>query len=551
MIFVSNILLIILQTYSKKIDTTGIEIIIVLIIIIIWFLMTGGKKVNKPNYNKKTFIKPNDNIVDVSKLEVYKPFNNNPVVNKPVIEYKTKKSISEVYPIEIQTKILNREFMDSLIETCYTNPYIDLKKYHKEHSFSEYWTGKLDDLDSLKLSRDIFGNDFIPEFWFIKYNKILYIFNGEIIIPCSGIMKREDDCLISIFYIPNELKIKLTNRLYFDVIFYDKITSKITLEDVLVDFINKLNYYMSGNLDEYSIVGYNMRFLFKSGFNFKQKINILDNLNSLEFFTRLYFTKVNYIPFNIEKILNSFYKLDSKDNKDVIKITKTSQSILSQNEILDILIDRFNSEEKVFKFFNYDKIEEYLSTSLLKKNHEDNSSILSLNLFSHNYINKIHHSKRDYNHERIINDKFINFKMNYYKTITPKLREIENEVRVSKGFNIVGSYTNESILFTKIKQTYKDYNVISQGSPNWLGRQRIDIYFPDLNIGIEYQGDQHFLPIPFFGGEDGLKQRLILDSRKEKLCLENNCKLFCVDKNYSFEDLKSIIDIEIEKRLNN
>ena len=177
MIFVSNILLIILQTYSKKIDTTGIEIIIVLIIVVIWFLMTGGKKVSNNNFNKKTIIKPNDNIIDVSKLEVYKPFNNNPVVNKPVIEYKTKKSISEVYPIDIQNKILDKEFMESLIETCYTNPYIDLKKYHKEHSFSEYWTGKLDDLDSLKLSRDIFGNDFIPEFWFIKYNKILYIFN--------------------------------------------------------------------------------------------------------------------------------------------------------------------------------------------------------------------------------------------------------------------------------------------------------------------------------------------------------------------------------------
>jgi hypothetical protein len=175
---------------------------------------------------------------------------------------------------------------------------------------------------------------------------------------------------------------------------------------------------------------------------------------------------------------------------------------------------------------------------------------LSLNLFSHNYIDKIHHSKRDYNHERIINDNFNNFKINYYKTITPKLREIENEVRVSKGFNIVGSYTNESILFTKIKETYKEYNVISQGSPKWLGRQRIDIYFTDLNIGIEYQGDQHFLPIPFFGGEEGLKQRLILDSRKEKLCHENNCKLFCVDKNYSFEDLKSKIDLEIEKIIN-
>lgn len=281
MIFESNLLIIILQTYSKKIDTTGIEIIFVLIILIVWFLMTGGKKVSNNNFNKKTIIKPNDNIIDVSKLEVYRPFNNNPVVNKPVIEYKTKKRISEVYPIEIQKKIIDKEFMDSLIESCYLNPYIDLKKYHKEHSFSEYWTGKLDDLDSLKLSRDIFGNDFIPEFWFIKYNKILYIFNGEIIIPCSGIMKREHDCLISIFYIPNELKIKLTNRLYFDLLFYDEITEKITSEEVLVDILNKLNYYMSGHLDEYNLVGYNMRFLFQTGFNFKQKIDILDNLNSL------------------------------------------------------------------------------------------------------------------------------------------------------------------------------------------------------------------------------------------------------------------------------
>jgi hypothetical protein len=549
MIFVSNILLIILQTYSKKIDTTGIEIIIVLIIIVIWFLMTGGKKVNNNNFNKKNIIKPNNNIIDVSKLEVYKPFNNNPVVNKPIIEYKTKNSISEVYPIEIQNKILDKEFMDSIIEICYTNPYIDLKKYHKEHSFSEYWTGKLDDLDSLKLSRDIFGNDFVPEFWFIKYNKFLYIFNGEIIIPCSGIMKREDDCLISIFYIPNELKIKLTNRLYFDVLFYDKIFKKITSNEVLVVFLDKLNFYMSGHSDEYNLIGYNSRFVFETNFDFKQKITILDNLNSLEFFTRLFFTKIDYIPLNIEKLLNSFYNYDTKDNKDIIKITKTSLSILSQDEILKTLVDRFNSKEEVLKFFNYEIIEEYLSTNKLKNNHENNSSILSTSLFSHNYINKLHYSKRNYNEERIITEQFRKFKMNFYRTITPKLREIESEIRVSKGFNIVGSFTNESILFTKLKETYKEYNVISQGSPKWLGRQRIDIYFTDLNIGIEYQGDQHFLPISYFGGEEGLKQRIILDSRKEKLCLENNCKLFCVDKNYSFEDLKYKIDVEIEKRI--
>jgi hypothetical protein len=543
----SNIILVILQPYSRKMDTSGIEIILILIILIIWFLMTGGKKSN----NKKTIIKPNDNIIDVSKLEVYKPYNNNPIINKPVIINKTEKRISEIYPIDIQKKILDKEFMDSLIELCYLNSFIDLKKYHKEHSFSEYHTGNLSDLDSLKLSRDIFGNELISEFWFIKYNKILYIFNGEIIIPCSGIMKREDDCLVSIFYIPNVLKIKLTNRLYFDLTFYDKLFKKTTSFEVLVDFLDKLNYYISGHLDEYNLIGYNSRFVFLTSFDFKQKITILDYLNSLEFFSRLFFIKIDYIPLNIEKLLNSFYNFDTKDNKDIIKITKTSLGILSQDEILEILIDRFNSKEEVLKFFNYENIEEYLSTSNLKINDENNSSLLSTSFFFHNYINKIHYSKRNYNEEKVITEQFRKFKMNYYRTITPKLREIESEIRVKKGFNIVGSFTNESILFTKIKEIYKDYNVISQGSPKWLGRQRIDIYFTDLNIGIEYQGDQHFLPIPYFGGEEGLKQRIILDSRKEKLCLENNCKLFCVDKNYSFEDLKYKIDVEIEFRLNN
>ena len=83
----SNIILVILQPYSRKMDTSGIEIILILIILIIWFLMTGGKKSN----NKKTIIKPNDNIIDVSKLEVYKPYNNNPIINKPVIINKTEK----------------------------------------------------------------------------------------------------------------------------------------------------------------------------------------------------------------------------------------------------------------------------------------------------------------------------------------------------------------------------------------------------------------------------------------------------------------------------
>ena len=72
------------------------------------------------------------------------------------------------------------------------------------------------------------------------------------------------------------------------------------------------------------------------------------------------------------------------------------------------------------------------------------------------------------------------FVSNYAQKIREKLRAIENEYRIDKGHTIVGSMINESILFQKIKEHFKDYKVISQGSPNWLKRQRIDIYFHPL-----------------------------------------------------------------------
>jgi hypothetical protein len=34
----------------------------------------------------------------------------------------------------------------------------------------------------------------------------------------------------------------------------------------------------------------------------------------------------------------------------------------------------------------------------------------------------------------------------------------------------------------------------------WIENQRIDIYFPKYNIAIEYNGEQHYIPIEHFGG---------------------------------------------------
>jgi hypothetical protein len=80
---------------------------------------------------------------------------------------------------------------------------------------------------------------------------------------------------------------------------------------------------------------------------------------------------------------------------------------------------------------------------------------------------------------------------------------------------------NETKLLNFIRKTFPELLVISQYNCDWLGRQSIDIYIPKFKIGIEYQGDQHFKPIKFFGGEKRFKQEIKRDNRKYNLCNKN------------------------------
>ena len=60
----------------------------------------------------------------------------------------------------------------------------------------------------------------------------------------------------------------------------------------------------------------------------------------------------------------------------------------------------------------------------------------------------------------------------------------------------------------------------------WLKRDNynlsLDFYLPDYNIAIECQGEQHFKPIDFYGGEEKFKRVLENDLLKIKLCNEHN-----------------------------
>lgn len=52
-----------------------------------------------------------------------------------------------------------------------------------------------------------------------------------------------------------------------------------------------------------------------------------------------------------------------------------------------------------------------------------------------------------------------------------------------------------------------------------------DFYLPDYNIAIEYQGEQHYRSVDFFGGEEKFKIQQKHDNIKREYCNNNNIRL--------------------------
>lgn len=72
---------------------------------------------------------------------------------------------------------------------------------------------------------------------------------------------------------------------------------------------------------------------------------------------------------------------------------------------------------------------------------------------------------------------------------------------------------------------------------------KIPISFVDdeYRFVIEYDGEQYFNSVEYFGGEDYFKIPTERDKIKNQKCLDNNYKLFRVKFGYSETDLEELI----------
>lgn len=86
-------------------------------------------------------------------------------------------------------------------------------------------------------------------------------------------------------------------------------------------------------------------------------------------------------------------------------------------------------------------------------------------------------------------------------------------------------WARETQLFQMVQKLFPDFIVQREASPIWLGRQRLDVYVPDLRLALEHHGQQHFEPIDIFGGDAALKRTIERDAQKRRLCKENGVTL--------------------------
>ncbi|MCQ6285594.1 MULTISPECIES: hypothetical protein [Bacillus cereus group] len=126
------------------------------------------------------------------------------------------------------------------------------------------------------------------------------------------------------------------------------------------------------------------------------------------------------------------------------------------------------------------------------------------------------------------------------KQVGEFIRECENRYRAENNLPLIGEgWISETVLYYQMKELFPSHQVLSHAKLDFLGLQHLDIYFPELKLAIEYQGEQHSKPVSRFGGEKAFQLNRERDARKKDLCEKNGVSLLYAYPGY---DLRSVVN---------
>ena len=66
-----------------------------------------------------------------------------------------------------------------------------------------------------------------------------------------------------------------------------------------------------------------------------------------------------------------------------------------------------------------------------------------------------------------------------------------------------------------------------------------DFYIKDYNCFIEYDGEQHFKAVDYFGGKEKFEKQVQYDGLKNKYCKNNNYILIRIKYDCSYEEIEN------------
>ena len=413
---------------------------------------------------------------------------------------------------------------------------IDLKSIHIEMNlFSKYHSKdgirlEIDDLDIEKYPIG-FTNTANEEFKLIVYDNKNFLISDSSCYPCSKVYENTHGYRwVEVLIIPKgeELDIKNKNSSvrysfytlklfeylssYEEIIKFDDVYCKTFSKNEWFSQLERIQFLVRSNSKPNEIFNAFQTLKLFNPFQLSL-FSLTDGLAIKNNDIQNYLLNNNIVPLTIPYVTNPSFK---------IKISESTNEILKTKDFVNFT-DSLTNEE-IRHFFEIDFLEESLKTDNIYS--EFKLDILGIKIqerwenagFNGSFIKNI----QDRLAAVDITEKLI---LEYYKKLKKNLRSIENKIRISKGYNIVGSLYNESLLFKLIQDAFPNYEIIAQYSPVWLGRQRIDIFIKELNIAIEYNGKQHYEPVMYFGGKEGFLKTIQRDKIKKNKCIRNGCKL--------------------------
>lgn len=155
--------------------------------------------------------------------------------------------------------------------------------------------------------------------------------------------------------------------------------------------------------------------------------------------------------------------------------------------------------------------------------------------------NKVHFDKYDYRKVNYINSQ------TKVTIICPEHGEFEQR----PASHLFGQgcpkcrLVGQTKLYNKLKESFPKEEIIWEANKNiipWIENQRIDIYFPSINLGVELMGPQHYEEIPYFKNGTSFQKIQELDTKKRQKCKENNCILIDLKYYYTKADYQNLVN---------